>query len=282
MDVSGLGASAEELMEIEEDTHLQNTHSTGTLKQGTRHGKDKKHRSNHSNKKDCAEDGDQGPSMRELLMQDEISSDSDSDGAGSDINSDTDENSDIDSDTASGRITSSSAVAKKAAVGTADSKSVGAAVLTPEEALYVLDGDENHTKHSNTGTLCQLLLFALTSIFTVCETVVAKTAYENRCICSTLELFMTTILLPNILHTRQQPTIKHIDTLYRHHQQDQRAEQGAERQARAGHRRCCEGPAAERGAGCGPRLHQRRQPAGTERSVTGHWHYRYSSKHVSV
>lgn len=139
MEVSGLGASAKELMELQEQIAGFPIHTKGKHQQSVKKGKDKKDHAEQN-------DGDEGPSMRELLMQDEISSDSDSERRGdNDDDSDADADSD-DEDKAKDR----EGAAAAAATASATAASTPTAELTAAEALYVLEGDENHTKRTST------------------------------------------------------------------------------------------------------------------------------------
>jgi hypothetical protein len=129
-EVSGLGASAEELMELQEDAQLLNYEAAEAENEVGEQRKDRKGKGKgqRAGKNGSA---DQSQRVRELLGQDEIPSDSDVE-AGSDVDSDGDgENSDSDSSHRAGRGMDAAAAG---ATGPA---------LSAEEALFVLDGDDN-------------------------------------------------------------------------------------------------------------------------------------------
>jgi ATP-dependent RNA helicase DHX37/DHR1 len=124
VDAVGLGASAEELMELEEDAqllHLQERAADGEEGEAAdRAGKNGKKRGGKGKRGTSA-------SVRELLGQDEI--DSDSDDEGQDGHS-SDDAADSDDDSDAGRPNTT---------GAADT----APPVSEEEALFILDGDED-------------------------------------------------------------------------------------------------------------------------------------------
>jgi hypothetical protein len=139
-EVNGLGASAEELMELQEDAQLLNYEAAEAENEVGEERKDRKGKGKgqRAGKNSSA---DQSQRVRELLGQDEIPSDSDMEG-GSDVDSDGDgENSDSDSSHRAGR-----------GVDAAAAGATGPA-LSAEEALFVLDGDDNSDQvHRGTTT----------------------------------------------------------------------------------------------------------------------------------
>lgn len=139
-EAAGLGASAEELMELQEDAQLLHGSDSEEDGEGAR-GKGGKGKGNRKSKKGGnsgdGEGADRAARVRELLGQDEIPSDSDIDEGGSDAGDDSDmEVSDGEGSDAAGRD------------GGVDEEGQE---LTAEEALFVLDGDDNCDKVTTRG-----------------------------------------------------------------------------------------------------------------------------------
>jgi hypothetical protein len=128
-EVSGLGASAEELMELQEDAQLLNYEAAEAENEVGEERKDRKGKGK-GQRAGKNSSTDQSQRVRELLGQDEIPSDSDVE-AGSDVDSDGD-GEDSDSSVRAGR-----------ARGVDNAAGATGPVLSAEEALFVLDGDDN-------------------------------------------------------------------------------------------------------------------------------------------
>ena len=132
IDVAGLGASAEELMEQQEGPDItallnstSNSKHTGKNKANT---KNSNHSSNSSN------EGEYKRTMRDILNQDEIDTDSDNE---DDVDSD-DEDADSDSD------------GEGLAMDTTSGD--GTSAEPSEEDIFILDGDENAKKRTKSAT----------------------------------------------------------------------------------------------------------------------------------
>ena len=132
IDVAGLGASAEELMEQQEGpdiTALLNSTNNSKLS-----GKNKSNTKN-SNNTNSSNEGEYKRTMRDILNQDEIDTDSDNE---DDVVDSDDEDADSDSD------------GERLAMDTTNGD--GTAAEPSEEDIFILDGDENAKKRTKSAT----------------------------------------------------------------------------------------------------------------------------------